>query len=280
MERTGLDEAQLLIEMSHTHAGANANSQLRDKPGVELIEPYLDAAHRADRRTRSSRRRATQSRPLVTYGYGRCALATNRDFWDAGRRAIRLRLQPRRSRRRHAARRAGHGRRRAMRARRSSTTPATRRRSPGRTGCSRPTTSAPRARCWSARSARPALFFHGASGELAPARRLRRRHGRRRPQRPPARPRGGGRDRGLPPPGTRFVYTGIVASGANLGTWEYQPCDPANCAESGRLDATLTHVDLRRKDELGVVESLSDASPTQCRSARRRFAARSSSRAR
>ena len=31
-----------MINMSHTHAGANVNSQLRDKPGAELIQPYLD----------------------------------------------------------------------------------------------------------------------------------------------------------------------------------------------------------------------------------------------
>lgn len=32
-ERTGLAEEQLLVSMSHTHAGANANSQLDDRPG-------------------------------------------------------------------------------------------------------------------------------------------------------------------------------------------------------------------------------------------------------
>ena len=42
LERTGLDDAALLINMSHTHAGANVNSQLTDKPGAELIEPYIE----------------------------------------------------------------------------------------------------------------------------------------------------------------------------------------------------------------------------------------------
>ncbi len=40
--RTGLDEATLVINMSHTHAGANVNSQLTEKPGAELIKPYLE----------------------------------------------------------------------------------------------------------------------------------------------------------------------------------------------------------------------------------------------
>ena len=42
MHATGLDEEALLINMSHTHAGANINSQLTDKPGGELIQPYLE----------------------------------------------------------------------------------------------------------------------------------------------------------------------------------------------------------------------------------------------
>ena len=42
MRRTGLENVSLVINMSHTHAGANVNSQLRDKPGAELIQPYLD----------------------------------------------------------------------------------------------------------------------------------------------------------------------------------------------------------------------------------------------
>ena len=49
MERTGLGEPELLIAMSHTHATANANSQLTDRPGVELIRPYLDRLGGGDR---------------------------------------------------------------------------------------------------------------------------------------------------------------------------------------------------------------------------------------
>src|SRR5207245_816075 len=33
---------------------------------------------------------------------------------------------------------------------------------------------------------------------------------------------------GLPPAGTRFVYTGPVVSGATLGTWAHQPLDVAS----------------------------------------------------
>ena len=65
----------------------------------------------------------------------------------------------------------------------------------------------------------------------------------------------------LPPPGTRFVSTGIVASGANLGTWAYRPWEDAQRVVSGRLEAALTHVELPRKEQPAVVESLTDATP-------------------
>ena len=82
LERTGLDEASLLINMSHTHAGANVNSQLTDKPGVELIEPYIE--HLTEQIGAAILEAREAAAPAwVTYGTGRCALATNRDLWDA-----------------------------------------------------------------------------------------------------------------------------------------------------------------------------------------------------
>jgi hypothetical protein len=53
---------------------------------------------------------------------------------------------------------------------------------------------------------------------------------------------------GLPPPASKFVYTGIVPSGAALGTWAYLPGDDAELHDSDRLDARMLHVDLARKD--------------------------------
>ena len=83
----------------------------------------------------------------------------------------------------------------------------------------------------------PALFLQGASGELAPHDdyvgdpTVADRNGRQLGHAAAA------AIEALPPPGTRFVYTGIVASGANLGTWAYRPCDAAQLAEAGRLEA-------------------------------------------
>ena len=107
----------------------------------------------------------------------------------------------------------------------------------------------------------PALFLHGASGELAPRddyvgdAAVADRNGRQLGHAAAA------AIEALPPPGTRFVYTGIVASGANLGTWEYRPSEPAQLAEAARVEAQVTHAELRRKEEPAVVESLTDATP-------------------
>jgi hypothetical protein len=78
---TGLEDAALLINMSHTHAGANVNSQLTDKPGGELIQPYIEHLT-AQLGAAILEARAALAPAWVTYGTGRCALATNRDLWD------------------------------------------------------------------------------------------------------------------------------------------------------------------------------------------------------
>ena len=83
----------------------------------------------------------------------------------------------------------------------------------------------------------PALFLQGASGELAPRddyvgdTAVADRNGRQLGHAAAA------AIESLPPPATRFVYTGIVASGANLGTWEYQPRDAEQLRASEQLAA-------------------------------------------
>ena len=107
----------------------------------------------------------------------------------------------------------------------------------------------------------PGALPPGRLGRARAAGRLRRRPGRRRPERPPARPRRGGRDRGAPAARHALRLTGIVASGANLGTWGYRPCEPEQLAAAAQLEAVRTGVDLARKEDLGVVESLSSSTP-------------------
>ena len=66
---------------------------------------------------------------------------------------------------------------------------------------------------------------------------------------------------GLPPPGSRLVYTGIVPSGANLGKWEFRPCSAEQARAGEGLAARLAEVELNRKEDLGVVESLTGVTP-------------------
>jgi hypothetical protein len=119
----------------------------------------------------------------------------------------------------------------------------------------------------------PCLFMQGASGDLGPREgyvgdtAVADRNGRQLGHAAAA------AIESLPPPGTRFVYTGIVASGANLGTWEYQPCDAAQMRASEQLGARVDIVELRRKKDIGVVDSLSTPDSVQERekALRRRF---------
>ena len=259
MEQSGLGEAEVLVQLSHTHAGANTNSRIENRPGSELIAPYLEwlTAQVCDAIAEAH---ATAAEAFVTYGQGCCSLAANRDFWDAEAERYACGYNP-----------DGAADDTLLVARVAD--------AEGRTlatlfnyAC-HPTTLAWENRLLSpdyigaAREVletafgAPALFLQGAAGELAPRDdyvgdpAVADRNGRQLGHAAAA------AIEGLPPPGTRFVYTGIVASGANLGTWAYRPCDPAQLAESGRLAAVATRVELERKADIGVVESLSGSAP-------------------
>ena len=271
LDRTGLEEAALLINMSHTHAGANVNSRLEDKPGSELIKPYIE--HLTEQiGTAILEARSGLAPAWVTYGSGRCALAANRDLWDAAAKRFAAGYNP------DApaddtlvvARVTGEdGRLRATLFNYAChpTTLAWENRllSPDYIGAAREVLEQA--------FGVPALFFQGASGELAPRddyvgdTAVADRNGRQLGHAAAA------AIESLPPPGTRFVYTGIVASGANLGTWEYQPCDAAQVRDSEQLAARVDHVELRRKEDIGVVDSLStpDSVQEQEKALRRRF---------
>jgi hypothetical protein len=75
----GLDPARVLISLSHTHAGPNLSRENRDKPGGALISPYLDTLR--DVAIRATRAALDLRRPArLSWRYGRCDLATNRDL--------------------------------------------------------------------------------------------------------------------------------------------------------------------------------------------------------
>lgn len=273
LQRTGLDDAALLINMSHTHSGANVNSQLTDKPGGELIPGYIEYLTEQIG-TAILEARAALAPAWLTYGTGRCALATNRDLWDAEAKRFATGYNPDVPADDTLLVARVSGEDGALRATLLNyachpTTLAWENRllSPDYTGAAR--------EILEEAFEVPALFLQGASGELAPRddyvgeTAVADRNGRQLGYAAAA------AIESLPPPGTRFVYTGIVASGANLGTWAYQPCDAEHVRASEQLAARVIAVELPRKEELGVVESLSDATPDsvqeQEKALRRRF---------
>lgn len=258
-DRTGLEEAALLINMSHTHAGANVNSQLVDMPGIELIQPYLD--HLTEQIGAAILEAQAALAPAwVTYGDGRSALATNRDFWDPTAEQFACGYNP------DApaddtllvAKVTDDGGEPLATLFNYACHPTTlawqnRQLSPDYIGAAREVLE----RAFSV----PALFFQGASGELGPRddyvgdTAVADRNGRQLGHAAAA------AVESLPPPGTRFVYTGIVGSGANLGTWEHQSLEPEQLRAGEVLAARMAHVELRRKEEIGVIDSAAGATP-------------------
>lgn len=80
--RAGLPEAHLLLSPSHSHASANINTHLPDLPGGELAQPFLD--HLARQIGDAIQQARHDLAPAwITWGTGKCTLATNRDLWDA-----------------------------------------------------------------------------------------------------------------------------------------------------------------------------------------------------
>ncbi len=77
--------AQLLITFTHTHGAGLMSLDRAELPGGELIEPYLrDLAAKCAQLVTQAMLNFTDA--TIAYGYGRCSLATNRDYWDEERR--------------------------------------------------------------------------------------------------------------------------------------------------------------------------------------------------
>ncbi len=79
LENLSIDSSRLMLCLSHTHAGPGIYREDKSKPGGTLIEPYLvelrSKAIKAIERALDKAIAAT-----VTWSYGKCNLAANRDF--------------------------------------------------------------------------------------------------------------------------------------------------------------------------------------------------------
>ncbi len=80
-ERAGIPEANLLLSTSHTHSSANANTKLGHLPGGEHAQAFLDRiAEAVGDAIQQARNELAPA--WITWGLGKCTLATNRDLWD------------------------------------------------------------------------------------------------------------------------------------------------------------------------------------------------------
>jgi hypothetical protein len=87
LEALAIHPARVILHLSHTHSGPSLCQGDCDKPGGDLIAPYLqkvrDAAGEGARQALRDRTQAT-----LTWLEGKCTLATNRGYLDAGRKSI------------------------------------------------------------------------------------------------------------------------------------------------------------------------------------------------
>jgi len=213
-------EACFLVVFTHTHAAGLMGLERIEFPGGDLIPPYLESlAATCARLTLECEERLEEAE--VVYGTGRCDLAANRDFYDGERGVWVCGFNP-----------GVPSDDRVVVARITSS-----RGAPMATmvnyAC-HPTTLA-----WAntlvspdyvgslrelveQQSGAPCLFLQGASGDLGPREgfvgdsAVADRNGRILGWAALS------ALEGLPVPGTTFVYSGPVVSGATLGAWEHR----------------------------------------------------------
>ncbi|MEO6907099.1 MAG: neutral/alkaline non-lysosomal ceramidase N-terminal domain-containing protein [Abditibacteriaceae bacterium] len=81
IDELNLTPDRVIVNLTHTHSGPGITSEDKDKPGGDLIPAYLnqvrDAVLRACKRALESKVLST-----LTWDYGRCSLARNRDLPD------------------------------------------------------------------------------------------------------------------------------------------------------------------------------------------------------
>lgn len=217
----GVSIDQLIVAFSHTHGAGLMGRERAALPGGDLIAPYLQSV--ADKATALIREARSTLRPVTLLSaVGRCDLAAHRDLWDADSGQYVCGFNPdgptddtvlvgR------AVDDAGATVATFVNYACHPTTLAWQNTliSPDYPGAMREVVEGA--------TGAPCVFLQGASGDLGP------REGF---VGDPAIADRNGRQLGyavlsalekLPTPGTRFVYTGPVVSGATIGTWSHQP---------------------------------------------------------
>jgi hypothetical protein len=239
LDALGLDEARLMICLSHTHAAPVLCLEDADRPGGQFIAPYLE--HLREALIRAARQALASRQPAVlTWSYGRCSLAANRDLRDPERPRYLSGFCPNAP----ADDTLLVGRVAAISGAQvvatlvnyacHPTTLAWQNRliSPDFVGAMREVVEAQTgsALC---------LYLHGASGELAP---------REQYTADTAIADANGRQlgyaalsvlAGMLPPQTKLTYTGVMESGAPLAVWSRAPRPASPALEALRVEVTL-----------------------------------------
>jgi hypothetical protein len=229
---TGIAPEQLVVVFSHTHGAGLMGLERVHLPGGELIPVYLESlAARLAAIVREARRAVAPV--TITYGQGRCALATHRDFWDEESKQFVCGFNPTGFADdtllvgrvtdvggKHVATLVNYACHPTTLAWQNS------RLSPDYPGALREVVE--RA------SGVPCIFLQGASGDLGPREgfvgdpNVADRNGRQLGYSVLA------TLESIPPPATRFQYTGPVISGATIGTWNHVPLPPPQLREQSR----------------------------------------------
>jgi hypothetical protein len=250
-QATSLRPEQVQIALSHTHGSGWMSRSRAQLPGGDLIGPYLDSL--ANRCAELARAASRVMRPVtIVYGTGRCVLAGHRDRWDeaAGRFVCgfnppgpaddTLLVAKMMEENKLCGTIVNYACHPTTLAWQNSAL------SPDYVG-------AMRALIEDATHA-PCLFLQGASGDLGP------RDGYVGDTAVADR---NGRQLGyaalsaleaLPAPGTRFVYSGAVVSGAVLGTWKHEPLEPAALQQQEAWQCKRVVVDLPYRVDLPTME--------------------------
>jgi hypothetical protein len=248
----GLAREQLAVTFSHSHASGLMGLERVTLPGGDLIPRYLDNLRERLAELVSEARHTTQP-VAILYGTGRCALAGQRDYLDAASGQYVCGFNP-----------EAPADDTVLVARVIDAS--------GQTVASvvnyacHPTTLAwentlispdfPGAMREAVENGlnAPCIFVQGASGDLGPREgyvgdpQVADRNGRQLGHAALA------ALEALPPPGTRFQYSGPVVSGATLGTWSHVPLDQESLQDKRRWRCRRWTVVLPYRAELRTLE--------------------------
>jgi hypothetical protein len=250
--RTGLGVEQIAVTFSHTHSAGLIGLERSELPGGELIAPYLETLAELLGDIIEQARETVET-AVICYGSGHCPLAALRDFWDEATNQFVCGTNP-----------AGPADDTVLAARVTSadgallativnyachpTTLAWQNSllSPDFPGAMREVIEEI--------SQVPCVFIQGASGDLGPRDGfvgdvgLADRNGRQLGYAALA------VLESLPPPLTRFTYTGPVVSGATLGTWAHMPLAEKDLDRLKTWQVRRWNVDLEYRPDLPTAE--------------------------